>query len=386
MLRIHFHKVISPALLAVVALTALSCDASSDDESVPSLHEAFDGLFLIGGALSDSLLRNPSDPGYKIVEKHFNSLTAENCMKWGNMNPKPGTANYELGDAFANYGAANNQVLVGHTLFWHSQTPAWAFLDDSGNDLSREALLARMRDRAVLMAERWGDEIVYWDVVNESIEADGSWRQSKYQQIIGDDFTEQAFRIASEVLPPHAKLLYNDYGMTDPGRRDAVVAMVKDFKAKGIRIDGIGMQGHWLMNFPDTADIATAIQAFGSTWAKVHITELDVDLIGRSQFFGANVDARKLEATPENNPFPKGVLPSTEEHRFALRYQEIFEMLVEQAEHIERVTFWGIGDKTSWLNHFPVRGRTNFALLFDRQLQPKPAFYRVIETASKHKE
>lgn len=329
------------------------------------------------------MLQDPSDPGYAIVEKHFNSLSPENCMKWGNMNPSPEVSNYDLIDSFTEYGASNNQALVGHTLFWHSQTPEWVYQDEAGKDLTRDALLARMRERATLMAEKWGDHILYWDVVNESIMSDGSWRQSKYQQIIGDDFTEQAFRIASEVLPPHAKLLYNDYNMTDAGRRDAIVAMVKDFKSKGLRIDGIGMQGHWLMDYPDTEDIAASIRAFGSTGVKVHITELDLDLLGRASFFGADVDIRRLTANSENNPFPDGVLPSSEEHRFALRYEEIFQMLVAEAEHIERVTFWGVSDKTSWLNNFPVRGRTNFALLFDRQFQPKPAFYRVLNAASK---
>ncbi|MDQ8184062.1 endo-1,4-beta-xylanase [Pelagicoccus sp. SDUM812002] len=386
MLRKHIYKAISPALLAGIAITTTSCEEAENEADVPSLHEAFEGLFLIGGTLSDRMILDTSDPGYAIAEKHFNSLSPENCMKWGRMNPEPNVENYELAETFVRYGAANDQALVGHTLFWHSQTPDWVYKDEAGNDLSREALLARMRERATLMAERWGDEIVYWDVVNESIMGDGSWRKSKYQQIIGDDFTEQAFRIASEILPPNAQLLYNDYSMTDAGRRDAVVAMVKDFKAKGLRIDGIGMQGHWLMDFPDTKDIAESIQAFGSTGVKVHITELDLDLLGRASFFGADVDIRAIQVTPENNPYPDGVAPPAEEERFANRYGEIFETLVANADHIERVTFWGITDKTSWLNHFPVRGRTNFALLFDRQYQPKPAFYRVLETAKNRKE
>ncbi len=363
-------------------LTLTSCE-EQEPENPPSLSQAFSGLFLIGGALSDNMLRNGNDPGYEVVEKHFNTLTPENCMKWSRMNPEPGEYHFELTDQFVDYAAKRNIPIVGHTLFWHSQTPAWVFQDENGNDLSREALLQRMRERAILLTERWGEHIKYWDVVNESILGDGSWRKSRYQQIIGDDFTEQAFRIASEVLPANAQLLYNDYSMTEVGRRDAVVAMVKDFKAKGIRIDGIGMQGHWSMDYPDTKDIAEAIQAYASTGVKVHITELDLDLIGREHFFGANVDIKKIEASPENNPYPDGVLPASEEHRFALRYAELFEMLVEQSQHIERVTFWGVSDKTSWLNNFPVRGRTNFALLFDRKFKAKPAFYRVIETAKK---
>lgn len=363
-------------LTAVLAVTQLSFS-----EQVPSLKDAFADKFLIGTILKDRMLGDPDYPDYSIVEKHFDVITAENAMKWGRMEPTNGDLRLALPDAMARYGAENGLDMVGHTLFWHSQTADWVYRDAKGALLSRDELLARMRERARMMAERYGDRIKIWDVVNESIERDGSWRKSMYQQVIGDDFTEQAFRIAMEELPADSKLLYNDYNMTNPGRRDAVVAMVKDFQSKGIRIDGIGIQGHWGMSYPDVADIAESIQAFASTGLKVHVTELDIDLIGRDHFFGANVDIRTLEANEENNPYPDGILPASEEGRFAERYAEVFKMLVENADHIDRVTFWGITDKDSWLNNFPVRGRTNFALLFDRAGKPKPAFYRVLETA-----
>lgn len=378
-----FSKACALSMLAMTASFFVSCNEDAN-QPVPSLKTAFSDAFLIGGALSDAMLENPSDPGYAIVKSEFNTITAENCMKWARMNPEPGVYELEAADALVEYGTENNMALVGHTLFWHSQTPDWVFQDDDGNDLTREALLSRMRERATLMAERWGDKIEYWDVVNESIEGDGSWRKSKFQQIIGDDFTEQGFRIAAEVLPANAKLLYNDYSMTDPERRDAVVAMVKDLQSKGVRIDGIGMQGHWTMKRPEISEIVKSIEAFASTGLKVHITELDLDFLGRSSFFGANVDIDKIKATPENNPYPAGILPSSEEHRFALRYAELFKMLLEQSEHIERVTFWGVSDKTSWLNNFPVTGRTNFSLLFDRQFQKKIAYEKVIKTAANH--
>lgn len=381
MLQLHVTKRIAFPLIAATSMLLSSCQES---ESPPSLHAAFSDAFLIGGTLSNAMIADPNDPGYRIVKSHFNTLSPENCMKWGSLNPQPGQYELELADQFVNYGLENGKVLVGHVLFWHSDTPDWVFEDENGAQLSKAALLDRMTKHATLMAERWGDKIEYWDVVNESIEGDGSWRKSKYQQIIGDDFTEQAFRIASKVLPANAKLLYNDYSMTNAGRRDAVVAMVKDFKSKGIRIDGIGMQGHWGMDFPELNDLETAIEAFASTGVPVHITELDLDLLGRGQFFGADVDIEKLMSDPQNNPFPDGVLPSSEEHRFAVRYAEIFETLLKHADKIERVTFWGISDTSSWLNDFPVQGRTNFALLFDREYREKLAFYRVLETAKTH--
>ncbi|MBK1877740.1 endo-1,4-beta-xylanase [Pelagicoccus mobilis] len=372
---------ITTAILAsAIALTGCQ---ETDENDPPSLHEAFEGKFLIGGTLSDSMLENASDPGFAIVSKHFNSLSPENCMKWGNMNPLLDQYEWELSDRFVEYGHNFGQEMVGHVLFWHSQTPDWVFEDENGAPLSKEALLERMRERARLMAKRWGDRIKIWDVVNESIEGDGSWRKSKYQQILGDEFTELAFRIAMEELPTDAILLYNDYGMTDPGRRDAVVAMIQDFKSKGIRIDGVGMQGHWEMSYPALSEIEDSLTAFAATGVKVHITELDLDLLGRGKFFGANVDIERLKADPATNPYPDGNLPPSEEKRFAERYAEIFDVLLKHHEKIDRVTFWGVSDLTTWLNGFPVEGRTNFALLFDRQFKPKPAFYRVLETARK---
>ncbi|EDY84411.1 Glycosyl hydrolase family 10 [Verrucomicrobiia bacterium DG1235] len=357
---------------------------ADDSSSVTPLKDAFDGKFLVGATLNGWMLSDADHPAYELIETHFNSVSPANAMKWGPMNPSLDEYELEPADTFAAYGAAQGLDMIGHTLFWHSQTPDWVFEDEEGNPLTREALLERMRERARMMAARYADRVKTWDVVNESIESDGSWRKSKFQQIIGDDFTEQAFRIAMEELPSDCVFLYNDYSMTDEGRRDAVVAMAKDFQAKGIKIDGIGMQGHWGMDFPDTKDIAASFEAYASTGLKVHITELDIDLLGRDRFFGANVDIRKIEVTEENNPFPDGKLPPEEEERFATRYAEIFDTLLKHSDTIERVTFWGVTDQDSWLNFFPVRGRTNFALLFNRENEPKPAFHRVVETAKKH--
>jgi endo-1,4-beta-xylanase len=357
---------------AFIPLVSLPATASA-------LKEVFDEHFLVGATIGYSTLDAANHPALPVVEQHFHAITPENAMKWERINPRPDQYAFQAADAFVDYGSDHDLEMVGHVLFWHSQTPDWVFEDEEGEPLGREALLARMRERATMMAERYGNRVKLWDVVNESIEEDGSWRRSKFQQIIGDDFTEQAFRIAAEVFPEDAVLLYNDYNMTEPGRRDAVVRMVKDFQAKGVRIDGIGIQGHWLMDYPSLDAIEAALVAFASTGLPVHITELDLDLLGRSQFFGANVDIRSIRVSPENNPFPDGILPPAEEARFARRYADLFALMVRHADKIDRVTFWGVGDADSWLNHFPVRGRTNFALLFDRNYEPKPAFYRVLE-------
>ncbi len=360
--------------------------ADSTDQGTVTLKDAFGKYFRIGATVGWRQLRDLDHPALELVTKHFDTLTTGNELKWGVINPEPDVYRFEFPDRFVAFTQQHDLYAIGHVLFWHSQTPDWVFEDESGNPISRESLLARMRERVQLYADHFGTDIDLWDVVNESIEWDGSKRRSKFNQILGDEFEAEAFRMADEILPKSAKLIYNDYGMTDPGRRDAVVAMVKDFQARGIRIDGIGMQAHWGMEHPSIEEIEAAILAFASTGLPVHLTELDIDVLGRNQFFGAegaNVDLRRLQATPENNPFPNG-LPVAEQERLARRYEEIFRLLIKHADKIERVTFWGVTDGDSWLNNWPVRGRTNYPLLFDRQFRPKPAFYSVVNAALDH--
>ena len=369
--------------LCAAALSVATSTFAAPAKDV-TLREAFAGKFRIGATVNSWYLRDSAHPALALVAHQFDTVTSANVMKWGVFNPEPGVMHFDRVQTFIDYAKQHDLYTIGHCLFWHSQTPDWVFEDDTGQPLTRAALLARMRERVALYAQHWGDDVDLWDVVNESIEADGSKRRSKFNQIIGDDFEEQAFRLADELLPKTAKLIYNDYGMTEPGRRAAVVAMVNDFKARGIRIDGIGLQAHWSMNRPTLAEIEASILELASTGLPLHLTELDIDVLGRDQFFGAdgaNVDLERRQATPENNPFPDG-LPAAEQQRLADRYAGIFAVLLKHADKIERVTFWGVTDRDSWLNNWPARGRTNYPLLFDRDGAPKPAFQRVLELAT----
>lgn len=367
-------------------LLSLACAAPAGaEEPAATLREAFAGKFRIGATVNGRMLADPAHPSLALVASQFDTVTSANVMKWGVFNPEPGVTHPERVQPFIDFAQQHQLTTIGHCLFWHSQTPAWVFEDATGEPLTRDALLARMRERVQFYADHWGDAIDVWDVVNESIEADGSKRRSKFNQILGDDFEELAFRLADELLPASAQLIYNDYGMTEPGRRDGVIAMVRDFQRKGVRIDGIGLQGHWSMNHPTLAEIETTLIELAATGLPLHITELDVDLLGRDQFFGAdgaNVDLERRQATSANNPFPDG-LPAAEQERLAQRYAELFALLLKHADKIARVTFWGVTDADSWLNNWPARGRTNYPLLFDRDGQPKPAFYRVLEAAQR---
>ena len=366
------------APLAALVLGQIPSVAIAND--TPTLREAFAPYFHLGGTVNGWYLRDSDHPALALAIKEYDTLTTGNALKWGVINPEPGVYRFDSPEAFIKLTSENDIYTIGHCLFWHSQTPDWVYEDEDGELLSRDALLARMRERVELYAEKFGPHVDVWDVVNESIEGDGTKRRSKFNQIIGDDFEEQAFIMADELLPKTTQLIYNDYGMTDPGRRDAVVAMVKDFQARGIRIDGIGMQAHWSMHRPSLQEIEDAILAFASTGLPIHLTEFDIDYLGRDQFFGANganVDIARREATPENNPYPDG-LPPEEEERLADRYEEIFRLLLKHADKIDRVSFWGVTDRDSWLNNWPARGRTNYPLLLNRDGTPKPAYHRVI--------
>lgn len=384
--RAPSHLNVINRILAVCLFVALSfaiaMSASASAAEPPALKDVFAGKFLVGAALNGRIVARADHPVRPLVARHFNSVTAGNEMKWERYNPEPGVLRPEPADAFVALAEANGQHVLGHCLFWHQQTPRWVFEDEPGQPASREVLLSRMRERVRELAARYGDRVATWDVINETFLDDGTLRDSPFTQILGPDFIPEAFRIAAEELPAGVELLYNDYNMNAPGKRAAVVAMVHDLRARGIRIDGVGMQGHWRLRTPSLEDIEASIVAFAGAGVRVHITELDIEMLPRLDGGGADLDARQaFAADPANNPYVDG-LPAEVQTELAQRYADIFRIFVRHADAIDRVTFWGVTDGDSWLNNWPTRGRTNHPLLFDRQGQPKPAFEAVIATAS----
>lgn len=370
-------KSIAASLLCVLCFATAGLAA---DDDLPALKDVFADKFLIGAALGGNVALQPGHKLRPLIEKHFNSLVSGNLMKWGPYNPQPGEYNDAEAGAFFGYGKAHDMYMVGHTLFWHSQTPKWVFEDTEGQPLSRDALLKRMRERVQRVAKLYGPSTDAWDVVNEAINEDGSVRKSSFSRILGDDWVIEAFKIAQEELPKNIALLYNDYNMETPGRLAAVVKLVHDLRAKGLRIDAVGSQAHWRLATPTIAEIERSIVALRDAGVKVHFTELDIEMLPRN-FSGADVSQRQ-KLTAENNPYTAGLPPEVQE-KLARRYADIFALFLKHADVIERVTFWGVTDGDSWLNNWPVPGRTNHPLLFDRAGQPKPAFHSVVETAKK---
>jgi endo-1,4-beta-xylanase len=366
-------------LFPVLCALPLALSAATADSS-PSLKEVFTGKFLIGAALGATVAQEPGHRLRPLVEKHFNSLVSTNLMKWGPYNPTPGEYNDTPAEAFFTYGRSLDQYMVGHCLFWHAQTPKWVFEGDQGQPATRDLLLQRMRERVQRVAKLYGSRTDAWDVVNEAIVEDGSLRNSPFSRILGSDWIVDAFRLANEELPKNITLLYNDYNMETPGRLASVVKLVHDLRAKGLRIEAVGSQAHWRLETPTIAEIEASIVALSDAGVKVHFTELDIEVLPRTAA-GAEISMRE-QRTPENDPYTKG-LPPEIQAKLARRYADLFTLFLKHADTIERVTFWGVTDGDSWLNGWPVRGRTNHPLLFDRDGQPKPAFDAVVEAAKK---
>jgi len=242
-------------------------------------------------------------------------------------------------------------------------------VDETGKDVSREVLISRMKTHIQTVVRHYKGKVKGWDVVNEAILDNGSWRETRFYKIIGPEYVKLAFQFAREA-DPDAELYYNDYSMALPGRREGVVKMVKDLQKEGIKVDGIGMQGHCSMDFPKIEEFEKSILAFAALGAQVHITEMDISALpSPKNQQGADVDSR-VDFKKELNPYTEG-LPAEVEKAHAKRYNDFFDLFLKHQDKIARVTMWGISDKQSWKNNFPVPGRTDYPLLFDRNNQPK---------------
>lgn len=343
-----------------------------------TLKDVFKDDFLIGAAVSYRQADGEDKTGRALLAKHFSSITPENMLKWGPVHPEPEAYDFASADDYVQLGLDNDMFIIGHTLVWHQQTPEWVFEDGSGKPLGREALLNRMEDHISTVAGRYRTKINGWDVVNEALEDDGSLRNTKWLEIIGEDYLAKAFTFAQKAAPD-AELYYNDYNLWKPEKREGAIRLVKKLLDQGIRVDGIGMQGHYNLTHPALAQVEASIVAFSELGLKVMITELDIDVLPRRGSEGADLDIRQ-ESADKFNPYTQG-LPDEVQQQLARRYADLFTLFHQHRDKISRVTLWGVTDANSWLNNWPVRGRTNYPLLFDRKGQPKPAFEAVVETA-----
>jgi endo-1,4-beta-xylanase len=355
-----------------VAVAQARSRAFQDAVRQTGLKDVFKDDFQIGTAVDGRTVDDPSAPLAQLVAREFNAITATNMMKWGPLEPREGDYQWTGPDRLVEFGTAHRMTVVGHTLVWHSQTPSWLFVDEQKAPVSKAQLLKRIETRIQSLVGRYQGRIAVWDVVNEAIDEDEKgWRKSRFLEIGGPEVYERAFRLAHEV-DPKATLLYNDYNEHNPGRRRFLVDVIRDYKKRGVPIHGVGFQGHIGLAYPDLGEYEKSLQAIAAEGLPVHITELDVDVLPRaSNYTGAEIST-SFELRESLNPWKTG-LPPDVDAQLTARYRQVFELFLKYRDTIARVTTWGTHDGESWKNNFPVRGRTNYPLLFDRELKPKAA-------------
>ncbi len=362
------RKVLLSFVVCALLTVTLYSQNNTETTASKSLKEVYAGKFLIGAAGD---LRGYSDTELANIKAQYDILTPENCMKPQPIHPSEDMYNFTIADTLVDWCQKNGLKVWGHTLLWHAQTGRWFFLGPDSQPASRELAMERLKKHIFTVVGRYKGRVLGWDVVNESI-ADSAagetenLRDRSWYKTIGPDVITMAFKWAHEA-DPNAKLYYNDYNIEqgaveNKGKHASSMILLKRLLAEGAPITGVGIQGHWYLEV-NLADVEKAITDYASLGLKVSITELDVTATGsNSGAFGVRGADRTI---PKENYLKQAEV-----------YKKLFEIFKRHANVIERVTFWGISDRRSW------RWGQD-ALLFDRQLQPKPAFNAVVEAGLK---
>ncbi|MEZ4887993.1 MAG: endo-1,4-beta-xylanase [Chitinophagales bacterium] len=336
-----------------------------------SLKSAYKDNFYIGAAVNAGQINGENTSASAVLEREFNSITPENVMKSMNIHPKVDTFNFELPDKYVALGEKNNMFIVGHTLVWHSQLSPWLEQIKDSTEMANQ-----LKNHIQTIVGRYKGKIKGWDVVNEALNEDGTLRESVFLKVLGEGYLAQVFEWAAEA-DPNLELYYNDYNLCQSAKKDGAVALVKKIQDSGAKIDGVGIQAHWSLKEPSIEEIENSILAYSTLGMKVMFTELDVTVLKNPwDLQGADVN-QNFEGDPTMNPYPE-VLPDSIQMQLAKRYEDIFKLFLKHQDKITRVTFWGINDGQSWLNGWPIKGRTNYPLLFDRDFQPKKAYHSIM--------
>jgi endo-1,4-beta-xylanase len=363
----------STTLLGGAALLAAAASAAFAE--APALKDLAPKTLRIGVALNQRQSDGKDAAATALVTRQFNQVSPENLLKWERVHPEPDRYDFEPADRYVELGQSRGMFVVGHVLLWHQQTPAWVFAGEGGTKLDRVTALARLRTHIQAVAGRYKGRIGGWDVVNEALDEDGTLRKTPWREAIGDDYIERAFEYAREA-DPQAELYYNDYNLWKPAKRDAAIRLVQALKAKGLRVDGLGEQAHWGIEDPPLAAIDEMLGAMRAAGLPVHITELDMDVLPRDpDMWGADL-SKKAKIRAATNVYPDGLPPAMQE-KLARRYADVFASFLKHG--VVRVTLWGAKDADTWLDNFPIPGRVNYPLLWDRQGREKPAFAAVAE-------
>jgi endo-1,4-beta-xylanase len=353
----------SATISGLLVSIACACAQAPQDKG---LKDAYLNYFPIGVAISPAVLLGPEK---ELIIRQFNSLTAENVMKMGPLHPEENRYNWEPADQIVDFATTNGMKMRGHTLVWHNQTPAWLFTTGSGQPIDKEALLQRLKSHVTEVVSRYKGRVYAWDVVNEVIDDSDSkvYKDTPWYQICGEEFIAKAFQWAHEA-DPNALLFYNDYNTEKPGKRDKIYKLLKQLIDAKVPIHGIGLQGHWSIYDPSEENLRESLKLYSSLGLQVQITELDVSV------YQQEGNGRRDKRPDESDAFTADM-----EKLQLEKYKMAFRLFREFKSSITGVTFWNVTDKRSWLDNFPVRGRKNYPLLFDQQLQPKKAYWEVVK-------
>ncbi|MDD7010524.1 MAG: endo-1,4-beta-xylanase, partial [Candidatus Cryptobacteroides sp.] len=350
--------VICAAALALCAIASAQPRSRVQAPITDGLKDTYKDYFTIGVAVNN---RNVVDPAQiALIQREFNSITAENAMKPESTQPQKGVYNWEDADKIADFCRRNGIKLRGHCLVWHSQIGKWIYQNEKGELLSKDEFYANMKSHINAVVSRYKDIVYCWDVVNEAMADEQRWpgaspyRNSPLYQIAGEEFIAKAFEYAREA-DPDALLFYNDYNEADPAKCQRIYDMVKKMKEAGVPIDGIGMQGHYNVYGPSPADVDAAISRYAEIVDHIHVTELDIrineDMGGALRFNQGAAQVADFEKVLQED-----------------QYNQIFKVFRKHADVIDNVTFWNLSDKDSWL------GVNNYPLLFDADYNPKRAY------------
>ena len=361
------HKLLLTAVI-FVSIIASSCKAPKATTVATTnkgLKDYYKDYFPIGVAVSP---RNLAGDEAQLILQQFNSLTPENAMKMGPIHPEENRYYWKDADSIVAFAQRHGLKVRGHNLCWHEQTPDWLFKGKDGKLVSKEVLLQRLKDHITTVVNRYKGKVYAWDVVNEAIDDNPNnfLRNSLWYQICGDDYITKAFEYAHEA-DPNAILFYNDYNTERPEKRERIYKLLKQLVDAKVPINAVGLQGHWSIYEPTKQELKTTIERFASLGLKVQITELDMSIYPWEKNQRAKVATDIDTYTPEL------------EQKQIAQYGMIFKTLRDHKNAVTGVTFWNISDRHSWLDEYPVMGRKNYPLLFDQNLQPKKAYWAVVD-------
>ena len=335
-----------------LAVVSAVTTAGSHAHAQTMRQEADRAGILMGTAVQPGYLTQPAYAA--TLAREFNMVEPEDALKWTALRPDENTFDFSQADQIVSFAGAHGMKVRGHNLVWGIHNPKWL----AGGTFTPQQLNAMLHEHIAKVVGHYRGQVFAWDVVNEALDDNGKLRDSIWYNRPGIGFAgqgtayiKQAFRWAHEA-DPQALLFYNDGGAEEMNRKsDAVYAMVKDFKRRGVPIDGVGLQMHIVDLAVNADSVAANIARLVKLGVQVHITELDV---------AVPVDAAGNASNPED----------------LARQAEIYRKVAEACRKnagCSALQTWGFTDKYSWIGWFTSH-RKGMALPFDRQYQPKPAY------------